>query len=365
SLPRTSNGKLDRKALPAPDADAYRRRDYEAPLTETETALAQIWAGVLKLDQVGRHDHFFELGGHSLLAVTLLSRVRSAMSVEVSLKDLFARPVLSELAAHLQAQARSEQQPILPAPRDQELPLSYAQQRLWFLAQVDGGSEAYHIPLALRLRGALDRAALQRALDRIVWRHEVLRTTFLRDQEHTVQRIAPADIGFSLQRADLRGADAAAVRRRLDEEAERPFDMERGPLARGLLLQVGDDEHLLAITMHHIVSDGWSLAVLSDELSTLYAAYLAGEDDPLPSLPIQYSDYAVWQRQWLVGDVLAKQSDYWHKTLAGAPVVLELPTDRPRPPQQSFDGAIVPVHFDAELSQAVRRLSQRHGATLY
>ncbi|MBT2745530.1 MULTISPECIES: non-ribosomal peptide synthase/polyketide synthase [unclassified Lysobacter] len=365
SLPRTSNGKLDRKALPAPDADAYRRRDYEAPLTETETALAQIWAGVLKLDQVGRHDHFFELGGHSLLAVTLLSRVRSAMAVEVSLKDLFARPVLSELVAHLQGQARSEQQPILPAPRDQELPLSYAQQRLWFLAQVDGGSEAYHIPLALRLRGALDRAALQRALDRIVWRHEVLRTTFLRDREQTVQRIAPADIGFSLQRADLRGADAAAVRRRLDEEAERPFDMERGPLARGLLLQVGDDEHLLAITMHHIVSDGWSLAVFSDELSALYAAYLAGEDDPLPPLPIQYSDYAVWQRQWLVGDVLSKQSDYWHKTLAGAPAVLELPTDRPRPPQQSFDGAIVPVRFDAELSQAVRRLSQRHGATLY
>ncbi|MGH8079249.1 MAG: amino acid adenylation domain-containing protein, partial [Lysobacter sp.] len=364
-MPLTANGKLDRKALPEPDSEAYRAREYEAPIGATESLVAQAWADLLKLDRIGRNDNFFELGGHSLLAVTLLSRLRRALAVEISLKDLFAHPLLSDLAAHLQTQAHSEQQPILPASRENALPLSYAQQRLWFFGQLDGGSEAYHIPLAVRLSGSLDIQALQRALDRVVWRHEVLRTTFERENEQTVQRIAAADSGFDLRVQDLRGQSEARVQEQLDREVARRFDLRQGPLVRGLLLRIADDEHVLAITLHHIVSDGWSMGVLSEELSALYAAYLNGEDDPLPPLPIQYADYAVWQRQWLDGEVLHKQSDYWREALSGAPALLELPTDRPRPAQQSFAGDVEPIAFDEQLTRALKQLAQRHGATLY
>ena len=364
-MPLTANGKLDRKALPDPGADAYRTREYEAPQGELETIVAQAWAELLRRERVGRHDSFFELGGHSLLAVTLLSRLRRALAVEISLKDLFARPVLADLAAHLQSQTRSEQQPIAPAPRDVALPLSYAQERLWFLGQLDGGSEAYHIPMVVRLSGRLDVAVLRRTLDRIVARHEVLRTTFEREGGRTVQRIAAPDLGFDLRIEDLSGADQAQVQQRLDREVVPAFDLQRGPLVRGLLLRIGEDQHALAIVMHHIVSDGWSMGVLTEELSALYAAYLAGGDDPLPPLPIQYADYAVWQRQWLQGEVLERQSAYWRAALTGAPALLELPTDRPRPGQQSFAGAVEPIEFDAPLTRALKQLAQRHGATVY
>ncbi|QWP77562.1 amino acid adenylation domain-containing protein [Lysobacter sp. K5869] len=364
-MPLTANGKLNRKALPAPEADAYPTREFEAPVGELETALAQLWAQTLKIERIGRRDHFFELGGHSLLAVTLLSRMRGALALEVSLKDLFAHPVLADLAAHLHGRARSEQRAIAPVARDVALPLSHAQQRLWFLGQLDGASEAYHMPMALRLRGELDIDALRRALDRIVARHEVLRTAFEREDGRTVQRIADPDIGLSLSAHDLRGADARALDARLEDEAARAFDLARGPLVRGQLLRTADDEHVLAITMHHIVSDGWSMAIFAEELSALYAAYRSGEDDPLPPLPIQYADYAVWQRQWLSGEVLAKQSDYWRDALAGAPALLELPTDRPRPAQQSFVGDAVPVELDPALTAALRKLAQRHGTTLF
>ena len=364
-MPLTANGKLDRKALPDPGAGAYRTRDYEAPVGALETTVARTWAELLRLERVGRHDNFFELGGHSLLAVTLLSRLRRALAVEVSLKDLFARPVLADLAAHLRAQGHHEQLPIVPTPRDTALPLSHAQERLWFLGQIDGGSEAYHIPMVVRLEGALDVAVLRRALDRIVARHEVLRTTFAREGGRTVQRIAAPDRGFDLRVEDLIGADETRIQQRLDREVVPAFDLRDGPLVRGLLLRIGEDAHALAIVMHHIVSDGWSMGVLTEELNALYAAYLAGEDDPLPPLPIQYADYAVWQRQWLEGDVLEKQSAYWRDALAGAPALLELPTDRPRPAQQSFAGAVEPIAFDAPLTGAIKQLAQRHGATVY
>jgi amino acid adenylation domain-containing protein/thioester reductase-like protein len=276
------------------------------------------------------------------------------------------------LAKRLQEQARQrsatvDDSPIPVADRDQPLPLSFAQQRLWFLARMEGFSEAYHMALALRLHGALDVHALRDALDRIVSRHEALRTTFHRDGDDPVQRIAPPDCGFSLQEHDLRGHPHAdeALAQRILEEAHEPFDMARGPLFRGQLVRMADDGHVLLLTMHHVISDAWSLGLLSTELAALYRHHREGGDDPLPPLPVQYADYALWQRQWLAGDVLEKQTDYWRRTLAGAPTLLELPTDRPRPAQQAFAGDRVPIVLDAALSDALKALSRRHGMTLF
>ena len=269
--------------------------------------------------------------------------------------------------ARLRAATAADDAAIPVADREQALRLSFAQQRLWFLTRMEGFSEAYHMALALRLRGALDPTALRRALDRIVFRHEALRTTFHRVGDDPVQRIAPADSGFSLQEHDLRHHPRAdeALARRIADEAHRPFDMERGPLFRGQLVRMADDEHALLLTMHHIVSDAWSLGLLSSELGALYRSYREGGDDPLPPLRIQYADYALWQRHWLRGEALEKQNDYWRRTLAGAPTLLELPTDRPRPAQQSFAGDRVPIALDAALTDALKALGRRHGMSLF
>src|SRR5450755_1185452 len=256
----------------------------------------------------------------------------------------------------------------IPRAADREgLPLSYAQQRLWFLAQLEGGSEAYHIPWGVRLQGSLDRAALKRALDRIVWRHEALRSSFERVEDRTVQRIGPAGGGFALEEHDLSGEPEAAaeLERRLSEAASRPFDLAHGPLLRGQLIRLGEREHVLAVAMHHIVSDGWSMGLLSAELSALYGAYSGGGEDPLEPLGIQYADYAVWQREWLSGEELERQSEYWRGALQGAPAVLELPLDRARPARREYAGAVVPVEWDADLTRALKALSRRHGMTLY
>ncbi|MCF5736479.1 syringopeptin non-ribosomal peptide synthetase SypC, partial [Pseudomonas syringae] len=368
ALPLTPNRKLDRKALPAPADDAFASRQHVAPQGTSEKALAQIWQNLLNLEAVGRHDHFFELGGHSLLAMRLISQVRQRMGVELSLADIFAQPELAALAEVVAHAAGSSQQPIVPVSRDQALPLSFAQQRLWFLAQLDGGSAAYHIPAGLRLRGSLDQDALKRALDRIVARHEALRTTFVQEQDQDpLQRIAPADIGFSLQLQVLTGqADAEQQLLAIaTEEAEEGFDLLNGPLVRGRLVCLADDDHVLLVTMHHIVSDGWSADVLTRELGLLYAAFSAGAEDPLPALPVQYADYAVWQRNWLSGDVLQQQRQYWQQTLAGAPSLLTLPSDRPRPAQQDYSGKLLGLVLDADLTRGLKALSQRHGSSLF
>ncbi|MBA2672674.1 non-ribosomal peptide synthetase, partial [Ramlibacter sp.] len=367
AMPLTPNGKLDRRALPAPDALSYAQRAYEPPEGEMETALAALWCDLLQLPRVGRHDDFFALGGHSLLAMRLLSRLRSDLGVELPLGELFEHPQLDAQAAALGAVQRSALPAIQPAPRDRSLALSFAQQRLWFLAQLDADSRAYHMPIGLQLSGRLDRAGLQRALDRIVARHESLRTSFALENGMPVQRIAPADVGFTLQVHDLRGAgDAQAdVQAFAVREAGTAFDLSTGPLIRGCLLVLGDAEHVLLITMHHIVSDGWSLGVLTRELGALYGAFAEGRDDPLPPLPIQYADYATWQREWLEGEVLQRQGDYWRDRLAGAPALLELPTDHPRPAQQDQRGAVVGFTLQAPLVAALKALGQRQGTTLY
>ncbi|WP_163914935.1 non-ribosomal peptide synthetase, partial [Pseudomonas frederiksbergensis] len=367
-LPLTPNGKLDRKALPAPDAAAVITHTYEAPVGEVEIALAQIWQDLLGLPQVGRQDQFFELGGHSLLAIQLISQVRLRLGVELGLADLFAQPELAALAQAVAQASRSTLPEIVTVSRDDDLPLSFAQQRLWFLAQMEGGSAAYHMPAGLRLRGTLDTDALQRALDRIVFRHEALRTTFVQTQgEEALQRFAAADCGFTLHQQDLRGqADAEAQLQVLAaEEAVELFDLEHGPLIRGRLIRLDAQDHVLLVTMHHIVSDGWSIGVLTTELAALYEAFRHGLEDPLPALTVQYADYALWQRRWLSGEVLQTQNLYWQQTLADAPALLMLPTDRPRPPQQDYSGAAIPLVFDEGLTAALKNLSQRHGTTLY
>jgi hypothetical protein len=317
AMPLTANGKLDRKALPAPEAEAYATRSYEAPVGERETMLAAIWAEVLKLERVGRHDNFFDLGGHSLLALRVIIRLQGELSLEVKISDLFARPVLVEFARGLEKAAPAALPAISVVERGGRIPLSFAQERLWFLAQMEGVSEAYHIALGVRLHGRLDARALRRALDRIVIRHEALRTSFRQNDGKPEQRIAGVgESGFLLQEEDLgQHADIEGeLQRVMAEEAGAPFDLEAGPLIRGRLLRLAEEEHALLITMHHIVSDGWSMGILLKELNTLYGAFVRGEEDPLPELAVQYADYAVWQRERMEGEVLQGQVEYWKKT---------------------------------------------------
>ncbi|MCE6981566.1 amino acid adenylation domain-containing protein, partial [Pseudomonas frederiksbergensis] len=367
ALPLTPNGKLDRRALPVPDSNAYSSRGYQAPQGEMETVMADIWRSLLGVERISRHDDFFELGGHSLLAVRLTSQVRQQLGVELGLAELFANPELSTLAAMVMQAAASTLPPIVSVPRNEVLPLSFAQQRLWFLAQMEGGSAAYHIAGGLRLKGRLEPEALHWALERIVARHEALRTTFNNVDGEAVQCIATEGVGFALAVHDLaHHTDVEGELTRLaGDEAHAPFDLEQGPLIRGRLVRLSDDEHVLLVTMHHIVSDGWSMSVLTRELGTLYHARLQDEADPLPPLSIQYVDYAVWQRRWLDGDVLSEQKAYWQEALAHVPPLLMLPTDRARPAQQDYCGATLDVEFDQALTADLKALSQRHGTTLY
>ncbi|ANF85841.1 Putative non-ribosomal peptide synthetase [Pseudomonas antarctica] len=367
ALPLTANGKLDRKALPAPDRAAVFTREYESPEGEIESVLAQIWADVLHVARVGRRDHFFELGGHSLLAMRMVSQVRQRLGVELNLGDLFANAELAAVAEVLARSGRSTLPDILPANRDEAVPLSFAQQRLWFLALMEGANTAYNIPIGLRLRGQLHVEALQRALARIVARHETLRSRFAQHGDDAHVLIVPAEDVLPLQVQDLRRhpQPQQALDALIRGEASAPFDLERGPLLRGRLVVMADEHHVLLLTLHHIVSDGWSMGVLTRELMALYQAFSHGRPDPLPPLPIQYGDFAVWQRLWLSGEVLQRQSSYWQQALAGAPALLTLPTDRPRPAQQDYAGSSVEVRLDERLTAGLKALSQRHGTTLY
>ncbi|QEW42744.1 non-ribosomal peptide synthetase [Burkholderia pseudomallei] len=364
--PLTPNGKLDRRALPAPADDAYARAEYEAPRGAKEEALAAIWRELLHVERVSRHDNFFELGGHSLLAVQLVSRLRQALSVEVALSTVFDAPVLSALAERLEAENTAVLPPIPLAPRDGRIALSLAQQRLWFLTQLEGVSEAYHMSGAVRLDGPLNREVLQRALNRIVMRHEALRTCFAREEGEPIQVIQPhADLTVSYH--DLREAEQTEQRAKdlSQAHASAPFDLSRDLPVRVLLLQLADEAHVVQVVMHHIASDGWSVGVFLQELSALYGSFIAEQGDPLAPLPLQYADYAAWQRRWLASGQLEKQGAFWQTNLSGAPTLLELPTDRPRPPKQSHAGASVEVKLGAALSERVKRLSQRHGVTPY
>jgi amino acid adenylation domain-containing protein len=371
ALPVNPNGKLDRKALPAPEY-ASEEETYVAPRTPVEEVLAGIWAEVLGLERVGVEESFFERGGHSLLATRVVSRVREVFGVELPLRALFEGPTVAEMARAVEDERRRELAvlpPVVPTGRTEPPPLSFAQERLWFLDQLRPGEISYNLPFALRLRGALDVDALERSLGEIVRRHDALRTVF-QEQNGTPRQVVVPFGGFRLTRKDLSHlpADAreAGVQRELvAETTARPFDLSTGPLFRVSLLRLGAEEHVLLLSQHHIVSDGWSMGVLYRELSALYEAYREGRPSPLPELPVQYADYAVWQREQLQGEVLDRQISYWRERLAGAPELLELPTDRPRPRVQTYRGATVPVELSSELLERLQALARSEGATLY
>jgi amino acid adenylation domain-containing protein len=370
ALPLTVNGKVDRKALPAPEATVV-EDGYAPPRTPLEEGLCEIWSEVLRVDRVGIHANFFELGGHSLLATQVISRIRTTFQVDLPLGALFEAPTVAGLAERIviaRGEERVATQELVRVSREQPLPLSFSQQRLWFLDQLEPGSPLYNVPSALRLTGPLNVAALQQSLTEIVHRHESLRTTFALVDGEAVQVIRPAET-LPLPIVDLHSLEPATrqeqARQLIDEEAQRPFDLEQGPLFRASLLKLDDQEHILLLSLHHIVSDGWSQGVLRREFVALYRACCNGLPSGLPDLPLQYADYAAWQRQWLQGEALARQLAYWKAHLAGAPTLLDLPTDRPRPPMQSFRGSRQSFQLSQELTSSLVQLAQREGATLF
>nr|WP_264482196.1 pyoverdine non-ribosomal peptide synthetase PvdD [Pseudomonas aeruginosa] len=358
-MPLTVNGKLDRQALPQPDA-SLSQQAYRAPGSELEQRIAAIWSEILGVERVGLDDNFFELGGHSLLATRVISRVRQEQQLDASLKTLFERPVLEAFAQGLE-RTTDAVSTIPLADRQQPLALSFAQERQWFLWQLEPESTAYHIPSALRLRGRLDVDALQRSFDSLVARHETLRTRFRLEGGRSYQQVQPA-VSVSIEREQF---GEEGLIERIQAIVVQPFDLERGPLLRVNLLQLAEDDHVLVLVQHHIVSDGWSMQVMVEELVQLYAAYSRGLEVALPALPIQYADYALWQRSWMEAGEKERQLAYWTGLLGGEQPVLELPFDRPRPARQSHRGAQLGFELSRELVEAVRALAQREGASSF
>jgi amino acid adenylation domain-containing protein/FkbH-like protein len=346
------------------------RGAFVAPRTPLEEMVAAAWAQLLKVDRVGVHDDFFALGGHSLLATQAVARIRRTLGVELPLRSMFESPTVAEFARRVEEARRGERATQLPpitrvASLD-SVPLSFAQQRLWFLDQLEPGNPLYNIPQMVRARGRLDVAALHRALNKVVERHESLRTTFAVRDNEPVQVIAPRlEIPLPLQ--DL-SSDPHRERTLLQltaHEAARIFDLSNGPLLRAQLVKLGAEDHALLLTMHHIVSDRWSMGLMSEELAAHYSAFVCGNPSPLPELAVQYPDFAAWQRKWLQGEALEKQIAYWKQHLSGAPPVLELPSDHPRPAVMSNRGATQSVILPRELLEKLSALSNREGVTLF
>jgi amino acid adenylation domain-containing protein/FkbH-like protein len=361
--------------IKALELDTPRPRDlqteYIAPASPIEEAVAGIWRTVLGVEPVGTRDDFFELGGDSLMAVRTLASIGSVLGLELSLQDFFEGPTIREVVQHL-AKERPVALPIEPGDRMRPIPLSWAQQRLWFIHRLENGSAAYHLPFALRLRGQLDQDALEWALDRLLARHEALRTSFIMAGSAPIQRITTA-ASIALQTADLStcplGGSDAKLLRELRDRIAAPFDLGGGALIRAALLKLSEDDHVLLVTLHHIISDGWSVGLLIREWLVLYALARHETDqsdrrDPLPPLPIQYADYARWQRQMLSVPALEQQLAFWKQHLQGAPALLELPTDRPRPAVQSYRGDTVSFTIGAHLASGLKALARRFNLTL-
>ncbi|MEU6432672.1 condensation domain-containing protein, partial [Microbispora sp. NPDC046973] len=329
--------------------------------------LAGIWADLLNLDHVGVTDNFFDLGGHSLLATQAITRIRAAFGTDTGVAALFDHPTVGELAAVIDTGTASEAPPpITPVARERKLPLSFAQQRLWFLDQLHPGSAEYNIPTPIHLPERLDVPALRAALDTLLERHEVLRTRLIADDDGVPHQVIDPPTRFDLPVVDLTDRDnpQEAARAWIAADAATPFDLATGPLIRATLLRLADDRHILALCVHHVVSDEWSAGIFRHELEALYSAYQNGQPNPLPPLPIQYADFAVWQRDWLTGPVLDEQLGYWRHQLADPPV-LELPTDHPRPPVRSAAGAAISFHLTPEVTAGLQELSRRGGATMF
>ncbi|HTC78194.1 MAG TPA: condensation domain-containing protein, partial [Terriglobales bacterium] len=338
-----------------------------APRTPEEEILCGIFADTLSLERIGVEDNFFALGGHSLTATRLVSQVRATLGIELPLKTVFESPTVAQLAPHL-LKAEKSRIPLLRQPRPERLPVSHSQQRLWFIDQLEGSSTQYHMPEVLRLRGELDLDALQRTINTIIERHESLRTHFAYVDGAPIQIIEPM-LHVDLPLEDLSGLDESVQKETilaaLRQQWEQPFDLSRGPLLRMRLFKLAETDHVLLRTFHHIISDGWSQGVFNQEFMALYEAFREGRTNPLPPLPIQYADFALWQRQWLTDATVERDLSYWKKQLEGIPEQLELPKDRPRQARRTYAAEVCSVTVAAEHVAALRRLSHAHQSTLY
>jgi amino acid adenylation domain-containing protein len=370
AFPLTASGKINRLSLPHPSsAQAVTRKEFVAPRTSAEEILAGIWTDVLNVTEVGVNDDFFGLGGHSLLLARIASRIRESFSVDLSLRVLFEASTVAELAKRVETATHpltnigTEDAPLLRIVRDAVPTLSFAQERLWFFDQLEPNSGAYNIPRMLRLRGPLDVTALQRSVDAIVLRHEVLRTSFINDNGKPALSIAE-NAAVEIQLIDLSRRDEQ-VQELASEEARRPFNLSRGPLLRLTLLRLEPDDHVLLVTTHHIISDAWSIGIFMRELVVCYNAFNSGGSPALLPLALQYRDFANWQREWLSGTRLQNQLDYWRQTLAGAPPVIDLPTDRPRPVSRSFRGARHSFVIGKETVDKLKTVARAANATLF
>ena len=391
AMPLTPNGKVDRQALSSIKLNRPElEKDYVAPRTELEDLLARMWQKILGIEEVGVHDNFFELGGDSIRGAIFINRLQEKLGVMVYVVALFENPNIADLAIYLtqhypdaaakvcgidpaggdKAIAEKEMMEIKRMPRDGDakFPLSFAQQRLWFLSQLNPNSPYYNMSLALRLTGNLRVDKLEQCINEIIRRHEVLRTTLVIADRQPVQVIAP-ELKMTLPVIQLNPMSEteleAELERILGEQAWTPFDLQKGPVLRVGLVRVSENDHAIMVTMHHIVSDDWSMEVMMREVSALYEAFSQDKPSPLPDLPIQYADFALWQRGYFRADVLDEQIQYWKRQLKGAPPLLELPADRPRPPMQSYNGSIEFGELSEELSEQLRQISRQEGMTLF
>jgi hypothetical protein len=369
ALPITTNGKIDRRALPAPDLNQDRGA-YIAPRSADEELLAGIWAAMLGLERVGIQEDFFAIGGHSLAAAQVAARVGQACQIELSMKSLFEAPTIADLAL-LIARARRDQQntqldAIEAGPREDDLPLSFSQERVWFLQQLNPTTAAYHFQATLSITGPLDVMALERSLGEIVRRHEIFRTTFPASGGQPIQLVHAAQ-PIHLPVLDLQAAPdrATAMQEQIAAELSAPFDLTRLPLIRWTLLQLSRHEHVLIHVEHHLLHDGWSFNLFLRELIEIYQAFCAGRPSPLVEPPIQFADFAVWQRRWMQSEMAAAQRAYWLQQLADSPPFLDLPADYPRPPVQSFRGAAARIELPVDLCASLRALSRAESVTLF
>ncbi|HKG23636.1 MAG TPA: amino acid adenylation domain-containing protein, partial [Blastocatellia bacterium] len=373
ALPLNPNGKVDRKALPPPHGETRERAgDFVSPRNGLEREIASVWAGVFGSERVGVHHDFFDLGGHSLIAARIITRLREAFKIELPVRTIFERPTVAELAESILAAMASRQdpgiQPIERVSRAEDLRLSFAQERLWFLDQMSPGSSLYNVAGAVRIDGPLHVEALGLSFNEVIRRHESLRTSFAVKGGSPVQVVMP-EADFVMPVIDVRQLGESKregeAARLASEDVRKPFDLSDGPLLRASLIRLGDHEFILLLTMHHIISDGWSIGVLTRELSAAYARHRAGQAANLPPLPVQYADFAAWQRRWLQGEALNGELAYWKQKLAGAPPTLGLPLDRPRPPIQTFRGAHLLVEIPPALTESLRSLGRDQGVTLF
>jgi amino acid adenylation domain-containing protein len=371
ALPLTSSGKIDRRALPEP-THCHEASDEQEPRTPIEEVLVELWQEVLTVEQVRRHDNFFDLGGHSLLATLLASRAGQAFQVDVPVQAVFEAPTIAQLAGIIETimldGSGLRYPPIVAVSREEHPPLSFAQQRLWFINQLEPDNSFYNIPVAILFNGPLSVAAFEQSINEIVRRHDILRTSFVVVDGAPIQLIAPS-LTITMPTIDLRETGEeerrAEVKRLINEEAHTSFELSVGPLMRVSLVRTGDQEGVLLLTMHHIISDAWSMKVFIQELKVLYVAFTSGRSASLPDLKIQYADFARWQRSWLQGDVLEAHLDYWRQQLHSMPALIELPLDRPRPAVQTFRGARETVMLPAALTKSLRDLSRAEGVTLF